>query len=97
GHTGRLSDLAYTPDGKRIATLSYRQSEQKVEVKLWDANTGRELLTLLTDGPSRLGNSRLYFSSDGHRLTYAYRTRPGAEEIETTWDATPMPERPAAK
>jgi len=41
GHTERLSSLAWSPDGKRLATASGDKT-----TKLWDAATGKELLTL---------------------------------------------------
>ncbi len=60
GHTDWLSDVAFSPDGRFLATASYDNS-----VKLWDAQTGRELRTF-TDH-SRVVNG-LAFSPDSQRL-----------------------------
>jgi len=48
GHNDALYSTAISPDGKIVATGSYDQ-----KIKLWELATGRELLTLTTDG--RLG------------------------------------------
>src|SRR5207253_1794586 len=41
GHTLALASVAYSPNGKFIATGSYDRT-----AKVWDAATGRELVTL---------------------------------------------------
>jgi WD40 repeat protein len=60
GHMNPVCAVAFSPDGKRIVTVSYAGS-----AKLWDAATGRELLTLNvnTDGLTSVA-----FSSDGHGI-----------------------------
>ena len=70
--------VAYSPDGKRLATTSGS------EVKIWDAQNGQELLTL--SGGSY--TQRVVFSPNGHWLLSA---GDGAVRI---WDATPLPEKP---
>ena len=74
GHAGFVDGLAYTPDGKRLATAS-----DDGTAKVWDATTGRELLTLpIKDGHGRHG---VAFSPDGKRLA----TSTNSGEV-TVWD-----------
>ena len=40
GHTDRVTSVAYSPDGKRLASGSGDKT-----VKVWDLQTGQELLT----------------------------------------------------
>src|SRR5436190_6070387 len=63
GHTAEVSSLAYSPDGKRLASASASYFPSG-EVKVWDAQTVQELLTV--KGGSY--NHRVAFSPDGLRL-----------------------------
>src|SRR5262249_35318850 len=70
GHTGGVSSVAYSPDGKRLASASDDKTG-----KVWDAQTGKELLT-----HQGLGYS-VAFSPDGKRLASG-----GTYEVRV-WDA----------
>jgi WD40 repeat protein len=74
--------IAFSPDGKRLASACGSPSESR-ELKIWDALTGDELLTL-----EKVGFSGMAFSPDGHRLFSA-----GSEGL-SLFDATPLPEKP---
>jgi WD40 repeat protein/serine/threonine protein kinase len=70
GHKGTVSSVAYSPDGKRLVSGSHIWDDTKKpyvagEVKVWDAQSGEELLSLkgLTSGVNSVA-----FSADGKRL-----------------------------
>jgi len=59
GHEGPVEEVAYSPDGKLIATASGDKT-----ARIWDAATGQELLTL----QHAAGVGKVKFSPDGARL-----------------------------
>jgi serine/threonine protein kinase/sugar lactone lactonase YvrE len=74
GHTGSVCSVCFSPDGKRLASASRDQT-----VKVWDAQTGREILTL--EGHTSWVES-VCFSPDGKRLASA-----SGDETVKVWDA----------
>ena len=86
GAVGGNYSLAFTPDGRRLATTGFYHND----VVLWDASSGRELLALPIDDPGNLGgpgvDSRLAFGPDGARLALV-----GLNGL-SIWDAAPGPE-----
>jgi WD40 repeat protein len=83
GHDGAISTMAYSPDGKRLATAGADKA-----VIVWDADTGKELLTLRGHTCELCGVS---FSPDGKHLVSAGVKRPvsirdrGLGEVKV-WD-----------
>ena len=75
GHADEVWDVAFSPDGKRLATASLDNT-----ARVWDLSTGRTVLTLTnhTDGVYGIA-----YSPDGTRLATA--SRDGTAKI---WDAT---------
>jgi WD40 repeat protein/serine/threonine protein kinase len=78
GHTADVIFIAFSPDGRRIATASHDRS-----IKLWDAATGREVFTLRGHAGSVVG---LAFSPDGHRIVSVSH-----DDTARVWDASPLP------
>jgi WD40 repeat protein len=79
GHTYAVSDMAFSPDGHRLATGTAHQN-----IRIWHPRSGREILTL-RGHTQQVGSVR--FWSDGHRLMSA-----SADQTIRLWDATPQPD-----
>jgi WD40 repeat protein len=73
GHTDRLSTLAFSTDGKTLASGGTMGS-----IKLWDVSSGEELLTL----EGHAGSVRLMqFSTDGKILATCSDRPDGTSEV----------------
>ena len=60
GHAGSITSVAFSPDGRTLATCGYDQT-----VKLWDTRTGQEMASLKGDLSIV---SSVEFSRDGKML-----------------------------
>jgi WD40 repeat protein len=81
GHTMLLHDMAYSPDGRTLASASADRT-----VKLWEVATGRAIQTLRQDAEpgERLAFNAFWsvaFSPDGRILASA-----GADQTVKLWE-----------
>jgi WD40 repeat protein len=79
GHTLLVSDVAFHPDGQRVATCSGDRT-----IRIWDVPTGQEIFTL--KGHTDDVNS-IRFLRGGRQLRSA--SRDGTIRV---WDAGPLPD-----
>ena len=77
GHTSEVWGVAFSPDGRRIATSGLDRT-----IKLWETETGQEVLTLRghTNGVSSVA-----FSADGRRLVTGSN-----DNTARIWDTVPI-------
>ncbi len=92
GHTGFVTSVAFSADGKRIASGSTADPFRKIpgEVKVWDAHTGQETLTLKLKGHTDCVWS-VAFSADGKRIASASEEQGKPGEVKV-W-AIPVPKK----
>jgi len=85
GHNTWVTGVVFSPDGKRLAsgTGGGIGGGEGNEVKLWDAQTGEELVTF-----EKIGGGGVAFSPDGNRFVSA-----GSDGLKI-YNATPLPEKP---
>jgi WD40 repeat protein len=78
GHTRAVHGLAFSPDGRRLATVSGTDNRTGGEVKVWDLPSGQEVLTLPYPG------REVAFSPDGLLLAAT-----GDDGVVRVWDGRP--------
>jgi WD40 repeat protein len=76
GHADRVMAVAFHPQGSRLATAGWDH-----EIKLWDVDTGQEVLALRGHSDGVMG---VAFSPDGRRLASG-----GVDRTVKVWDGGP--------
>jgi WD40 repeat protein len=77
GHSMDVVAMAFSPDGRRLATASFDRT-----VKLWDMETGQEVLTLRGH---TAGVVSVAFGPDGNQIVTG-----GIDFTARVWNATPV-------
>ena len=77
GHEYEVGNLMLMPDGRRVLSASTDG------VKVWDVETGRELLVLADEVPGIFGVLDIAVTPDGQRLVVA-----SDNQTLTMWDLT---------
>jgi WD40 repeat protein len=90
GGMGSIADITYSPDGRRLAATGLNSSGPGL-VKVWDSETGLELLTVSTRLKS---TNSIAFRPDGHKLIVAGSLDDGRPAVEVL-DGSPLPPAPA--
>ena len=80
GHVNPVTSLSFSPDGKRIVSISGISRSIGHTVKLWDVATGEELISL--DGQSTK-ISNIVFNPDGSMIAWAASSTDSAIKL---WD-----------
>ncbi|MCH7726023.1 MAG: protein kinase [Planctomycetes bacterium] len=79
-------NVAFSPDGKTIATASGSFTEGMGQVKLFDGTTGRHIRTLRVKSIYSVPINDVAFSPDGRYLAAACAHSPAGMNVVTLWE-----------
>jgi serine/threonine protein kinase/WD40 repeat protein len=87
GHGQDVIALGFSPDGRRLATTASNSSFSDGELKLWDTQSGRDLVMWGLSGGRPLS---LAFDTDGRRLRVLLSQLTTTDARVVLFDATPL-------
>jgi serine/threonine protein kinase/WD40 repeat protein len=87
GHVAGIAALAFSADGRRLATAAWRLSYFDCEVKLWDLASGRDLVSWTPAGGRPVD---LAFDPDGYRLRVLLSDITTSDARVVLLDASPL-------
>jgi serine/threonine protein kinase/WD40 repeat protein len=87
GHGSGVVAIAFSPDGRRLATTATRSSFIDCELKLWDLTSGRDLVTWAPTGGRPVD---LAFDAEGRRLRVLLSGYPADDLRVVLLDASPL-------
>ena len=87
GHGFEVTGLAFSADGRRLATVATRSWSFDCELKLWDLTSGRDLVTWALSGGRPVD---LAFDADGHRLRVLLSEVSTTDARVVLLDASPL-------
>ena len=68
GHSGRVNDVIFSPDGSRLASSARSTASLNLEIIVWEVATGKELGTIRKDVRNSDNEAQLAWSADGQAL-----------------------------
>jgi WD40 repeat protein len=87
GHTDRFVSAAFSPDGKKVITGGRDGDSRDRITRIWDAESGKELMQLKDDEADISPTQFAPFSPDGKKIMTSFYSRERFNSGICIWDA----------